>query len=275
MAAGSTRELHSPAASAMLNPIAEPKKPAAGPSHVPLSLIDSWGGLDGADVSAERCGALGRRLATSRSAVPTGLVGQAPEKTPGFRSFKEAHPLRWRAERVTCRITARLWEAPMFVAIDPADRPLAGELADPEAVGLLESAMPERYRLIVPLMRWGGLRWSELAGLRRRFCKAGRIVIVADGDVGSDHGLEARSLRCRASYRLDRGLAEDLDDHLGCFAGRGRNALIFTHDDGACLHLGRFVEEAWTPALEQADLPVELDPVDLNVCWMREQREPE
>ncbi|MGH2719687.1 MAG: hypothetical protein ACRDJU_14075, partial [Actinomycetota bacterium] len=221
----------------------EPTMPADGLS-VPLSWIDSWGGLDDPEATMESCGALGRRVATSSSELPPGFV---PVEIPELRSYREAHPLRWGLDRVFYGIAARLWEAPMYVALDPETRPLADDLSDVMAVGALESAMPKRYRLIVPLMRWGGLRWEELAGLRRRSCKPGRISVIADGDVCGSLDVEPRSLRYRASYRLDFALAEDLADHLRDFVAPGRNARVFTHDDGAGLSQPRFIEEVWTP----------------------------
>lgn len=274
MAAVRSRKPQSPAEPGTPNAPTQADKPAPWRLHLPLSWIDSWGGLDGANVTLEGCGALGRRQATSGSAVPKDFIAVPPEKCREFRTFKQAHPLRWAFEQATWRITARLWELPVFVAVDPDDRPLADELLDPLAVGALESAMPERYRLIVPLMRWGNVRWCELAGLRRRYCKAERIVIAADGDVGADHQLEVRSLRGRVSVHLERGLEGDMEDHLDSFVDRGANALVFTHDDGTALDHGRFEEEVWTPALEQVGLSTELDPVDLNACWILERRQP-
>ncbi|MGH2717825.1 MAG: hypothetical protein ACRDJU_04520 [Actinomycetota bacterium] len=206
-------------------------------------------------------------LAPAPSELPPGFE---PVEIPELRSYREAHPLRWGLDRVFYGIAARLWEAPMYVALDPDSRPLADELDDVMAVGALESAMPQRYRLIVPLMRWGGLRWEELAGLRRRSCRPGRISVIADGDVCGSTEVEPRSLRYQASYRLDFALAEDLADHLRDFVAPGRNARVFTHDDGAGLSQPRFIEEVWTPALERAGLDVELDPVDLTVCWDRD-----
>ena len=235
---------------------------------IPLSWIDSRGGLEGPGAGVESSGAMGSRLASTGQAIPAGFT---PGELPGLRSFRDEHPLHWAWDRLYYGLAGRLVGLPpMYVRLDPWDRPLAGAFNDPEACAAMESAMPKRFRLIVAMMRWGGLRWEELAALRRGCCKPGRVRIVADGDIGWEGGCEVRALRYRATHFLESGMAEDLAEHLADFVGPGRKALVFTHEDGEGLNLGRFQEEVWTPALEAVGLSVELDPIDLTVCWERE-----
>lgn len=202
------------------------------------------------------------------SVPPGGLVA---EPVPELRSFREQHPFIWGWEWVRYGITDRLWGTPpLYTALEPKDRPLAEQLADVTVCCALESVMAGRFKLIVPLMRWGGLRWEELAGLRRRCCKPGRIRIMADADVGPSGRIEVRGMHYRDTFTLDFALAHEVAEHLKRYVVPGRKALVFTHDDGEGLRLGRFKEEVWTPALEAVGLSTELDPIDLTVCWEQE-----
>jgi hypothetical protein len=177
---------------------------SARPLRVPLSWIDGWGGLEDPEATGASCGALGSRAAVSASALPAGFVADGPQAIEaligpdGRRTWGFRHRRLFRIYLACWSVIDRICEPPMFVALSPWQCPDAEALLEPEAVAALEAALPDRYRLIVALMRWGGLRWCEVAGLTRRACRPsrGRIRILADGD-GHRGTLEPRALRYR------------------------------------------------------------------------------
>lgn len=105
----------------------------------------------------------------------------------------------------------------------------------------LVNAMPERYKLMVLLAAWCGLRFGELTELRRkdvdltdRVVKVRRAVVRVDGEfiVGtpkSDAGIR--------TVNIPPHLLPAVQDHLSSHVGEGRDGLLFPAAGDPTKHL--------------------------------------
>jgi integrase len=123
-------------------------------------------------------------------------------------------------------------------------------------VAILAEAIQPRYRALVLVGAYGGLRIGELAGLRRRRVDLLRgTVQVAEIVVEVGGVLHIGPPKTRASRRtvgLPRFVVEELAAHL---AGLGDpEAFVFTAPGGGPLRLHGFRARVWRPATRAADL---------------------
>jgi integrase len=123
-------------------------------------------------------------------------------------------------------------------------------------VATLADAIAPRYRALVLVGAYGGLRIGELAGLRRsRVDPLRGTVTVAEIITEPKGRLKIGPPKTRASRRtvgLPRFVAEELAAHL---AGRGDpEAFVFTAPEGGPLRVHGFRARVWRPATRRADL---------------------
>ncbi|WP_301548588.1 site-specific integrase [Micromonospora sp. C95] len=124
----------------------------------------------------------------------------------------------------------------------------------------LAERMPARFSALVIVAAFSGLRWGELAALRR-----GDVDLTA-GTVRVPRKLAA--LRNRMEFGPPKSEAGNrvvtlpaaarlvLADHLDEFVGKGPEALVFTGDKGAVLRSGNFRRAVgWAAALRAAGMP--------------------
>lgn len=124
--------------------------------------------------------------------------------------------------------------------------------ATPDQVQALANAVPERYRALVLLAGFGGLRWGELAGLRvRRVDLVRRRVMVAE-QLNEVNGLMTfsppKSEAGRRDVTLPRFLVEELETHLTRWAEHGPDGLVFPAADGGPMRRSNFRRRVWHPA---------------------------
>ena len=117
--------------------------------------------------------------------------------------------------------------------------------------------MPARYRPLIHVLAYGGLRWGEATALRRRRCDldAGRLIVaesLADVNGRAIFG-ETKTHRVRKT-RIPDFLVEELRAHLET-VGPAPDALLFTAPRGGPLRIANFRQRVWWPALEAADSP--------------------
>jgi integrase len=128
-----------------------------------------------------------------------------------------------------------------------------------EQLEILVASVPSRYRAMVLVAAWCGLRWGELGGLTR-----------------SDIDLRARTVRVRrqlqelASGALTFGppktvagtrrvsipphVVAEIRQHLDHFVDTAADATVFTAPDGTLLRRSNFSRRAWQPACRAAGL---------------------
>lgn len=137
----------------------------------------------------------------------------------------------------------------------------------PAEVDKLATSIKDRYRALVLVAAYGGLRIGELAGLRR-----GRVDVlrnridVAEICVEVSGHLTFGQPKTRAGRRsltLPRSVMAALDDHLLKFTPPEPDAFVFTAPEGGPLRTPAWRRRHWTPAIEKAELSP-LRPHDLR-----------
>ena len=133
------------------------------------------------------------------------------------------------------------------------------EIASLPVVFAIAAALPVRYRAMVLLATFAGLRWGELAGLRREnieleACEIRIVETTAELDRG---GLLAETPKSRAGRRtvaFPADLVPELCWHLERFAEPGERGLVFVGPKGAPLRRSNF-RPIWNDARSKAGTP--------------------
>jgi integrase len=132
------------------------------------------------------------------------------------------------------------------------------QILDANEVSLVAEAVPTRYRALVYLLAYGGLRWGEAAALRRGRMSLSRSRIqVAESVAETSKGLyygPTKTYQTR-SIAIPTFLKEMLAEHLAKYVEKGRDALVFTTENGMPLRNNNWRSRAWEPALQEAGLP--------------------
>jgi integrase len=140
----------------------------------------------------------------------------------------------------------------------PAERAAEQRYLDREQVLALADMIAPRYRALVLLGAFGGLRWGELAGLRR-----GRVDVLRSRvtvcetatDIGGKITFgEPKTPKSRRTIPLARSIMREIEQHLGEYVAPGPDALIFTSLTGNPLYRGTFWPSVWKPAVQKAGL---------------------
>lgn len=151
------------------------------------------------------------------------------------------------------------------LAVNPAqDVPLPAERSGDqrfltaEEVERLADAIAPRFRAFVLVASYGGLRFGELAALRR-----GRIdllrgkVSVAETLVDLNGELSfgpPKTKNSRRTVPLPRRVLRELEQHLSTYVGAAGDALVFTGLQGQPLRRAGFRRSWWQPAVRAAGL---------------------
>jgi len=137
----------------------------------------------------------------------------------------------------------------------------------PVQVAALADAIHPRYRALVLVGAYGGLRIGELAGLRRgrvdvlrNRIEVAEIVVEVSGHLTFG---PPKTRAGRRSITLPRSVASALDDHLASFTPADPQAFVFTAPEGGPLRVPTWRRRAWKPAVEKAEL-TPLRPHDLR-----------
>ena len=152
-----------------------------------------------------------------------------------------------------------------YVARTPVEavrlpRPQKREMSvlSPDQVSLLASNVPERYEALIFLLAYGGLRWGEVAALRRgRFneLKSRVEVLEAVSEVNGALYFGPTKTGQVRSVAIPVFLRNLLAVHLTNFVNEIPDALVFTTQNDATLRIGNFRRRVWWPALDESELP--------------------
>lgn len=149
---------------------------------------------------------------------------------------------------------------------------------DEHQIERLADAVDSRYRALVYLLAYAGLRWGEAAALRRSAVDVlrGRIDITESlAEVGGDLHFGPTKNHRNRTITVPRFLREVLNDHLTTNSEPGSDSLVFTTArrtySGGCV-VGRgsplrntnFSRNVWKAAVAAADLPSGLRIHDLR-----------
>jgi integrase len=137
----------------------------------------------------------------------------------------------------------------------PAERPVAS-LTD---LAALANAVAPRYRAMILLATWGGLRFGELAGLTRADLDlAARTVRVSRQlqELGDGHLVigPPKTDAGRRTVAIPPHVVADIKAHLAQWVGTDAAALVFPSPDGSGLRRSNFNRRVWQPACRAAGL---------------------
>jgi integrase len=121
----------------------------------------------------------------------------------------------------------------------------------------LAEAVPGRYRALVLVAGYGGLRWGELVGLRRRVDLAGARIHVVEQVAEVAGKLILSPPKTAAGERvvvLPAVAVAALAEHLDEFAAPGPEGLVFRSGRGTYLQRSNFSRLVWRPAVQQLGL---------------------
>ncbi|MBV8160225.1 MAG: tyrosine-type recombinase/integrase family protein [Acidimicrobiia bacterium] len=166
-----------------------------------------------------------------------------------------------KAYRLLARIMGAAVESGLIVSTPcvvkgaGAEHPAEMRFATVDQVTDLADAVGPRYRALILLAAFGGLRWAELAGLRRRRVDLlHKTVTVAEqlSEVNGQlsHGAPKTSAGLR-TVSLSAFLLADLERHLGEWSERGRDGLVFPAPEGGPMRRSNFRRRVWLPATRE------------------------
>jgi integrase len=125
-----------------------------------------------------------------------------------------------------------------------------------DQVASLAAAIDARYRALVYLAAYSGLRAGELVALRRPhvdFLRRTVTVVEQVQYIDRDYVVAPpKSGAGRRSVALPRLVADELEAHLRGLPDQSAEALVFPAPEGGYLHLENFRKRVWLPAVEQA-----------------------
>lgn len=170
---------------------------------------------------------------------------------PGQSTAAKAYRLL-RAVMRTAVADELILRNPCQVAGAGVERAAERPVASVAEVGALAQAIAPRFRLLVLLAAWCGLRRGELMGLRRKDIDVSAMTVRVEQTV---HQLKNGTLVVgppkteagRRTVALPPHLVSDLVGHLDTFVGPGPDDLVFTGEKGAALR-PHVLQKAWTTA---------------------------
>jgi integrase len=122
----------------------------------------------------------------------------------------------------------------------PTERQKPPRYLSQSEVERLVDEMPPQYRALVLVGGYAGLRWGEVAGLRRRDIDPLRsrvrvtsTAVELRGHVTLDN--EPKTTRSKRSIPMARGIMRRLEEHLFGFVDGSADALVFTAPGGGPL----------------------------------------
>ena len=165
-------------------------------------------------------------------------------------------------------VRARYLPANSAEGIDLPRKPRREQLfLNPSEVDRLAGAVDERYRALVYVFAYGGLRWGEAAALRRRRVDVlrGKLEVAESlAEVGGDlHFGPTKNYRNRV-VTLPKFLREMLNHQLVTYTAPEPEALVFTASNGSPMRNSNFSSNVWKPAVQAAGLPEDLRVHDLR-----------
>ena len=120
----------------------------------------------------------------------------------------------------------------------------------------MAEAIGPRYRALVLVAAYGGLRWGELVGLRVRRVDLlhGRVTVAEQ--VAEVNGRfipgPPKTEAGRRTVTLPAAAAVALAEHLAEFAESGPDGLVFPAAEGGYLRRSNFNRRSWRPATRAA-----------------------
>jgi integrase len=125
-------------------------------------------------------------------------------------------------------------------------------------VAALAQAIHPRFRALVLVAAYAGLRWGELVGLRVK-----RVDLLHQRITGAEQATEIdghftwgppKTEAGRRTVTLPTMAAAALAEHLAAYGQRGPDGLVFTSTEGGLLRRSNFNRRVWRPATRAVGL---------------------
>lgn len=132
-------------------------------------------------------------------------------------------------------------------------------IATVQQVFALAEAVGDRWRALVLLATFCGLRFGELAALTRDRLDLRHATVTITEDLDELGGRlqpgDVKSAASRRSVAIPAAIVPDLEHHLAMYAQSGRDALVFVGPLGGPLRRGNFRRSVWQPATQLVGVP--------------------
>jgi integrase len=169
---------------------------------------------------------------------------------------------RAKAYRLLARILGAAMEA-HYISVNPcsirgaaSDGTSEMRIATVEQVAAIADQVPPRYRALVLVAAFGGLRWGELAGLRRKRIdlEAGTVTVAEQlVEVNGTFSLgPPKSAAGRRTVTLPAAVVTALAEHLANYTAPSPDAFVFLSNQGKHLRRSNFNRRVWQPATQAA-----------------------
>lgn len=127
-------------------------------------------------------------------------------------------------------------------------------------VQALADAVEDRWRALILLAAWTGLRIGELSALRREHLDVTAGTVCVRSSVVDVIGRERsygppKSAAGRRTVAIPPHIIDDLEHHLVTYAQPGAQGLVFVGPRGGPIRRNNFSARVWAPAAEAAGLP--------------------
>jgi integrase len=167
---------------------------------------------------------------------------------------------RAKAYRLLARILGVAVEA-RYLAVNPcsirgaaSDGTSEMRIATVEQVAAIAEQMPARYRALVLVAAFGGLRWGELAGLRRKRVDLERGTVTVAEQLVEVNGAFSVGPPKSAAGRRTVTLPAAVVTTLAHYTARSPDAFVFLSSQGTHLRRSNFNRRVWQPATRAAGL---------------------
>jgi integrase len=169
---------------------------------------------------------------------------------------------RAKAYRLLARILGAAVEA-RYLAVNPcgirraaSDGTTEMRIATVDQVAAIANQVPARYRALVLVAAFGGLRWGELAGLRRKRVDLERGTVTVAEQLLEVNGAFSvgppKSAAGRRTVTLPAVVVEALTEHLTRYTAKSPEAFVFLSSQGKHLRRSNFNRRVWQPAVKAA-----------------------
>ncbi|MGH2780658.1 MAG: tyrosine-type recombinase/integrase, partial [Thermoleophilaceae bacterium] len=132
------------------------------------------------------------------------------------------------------------------------------QIAAPEQVADLAAAVGPRWEALVFAAAYTGLRWGELAGLRRCDVDLERNLVAVTRKLGEVNGQLSFSPPKTAAGKRTIGMpsfvARSLAVHIDLYALPGADGLVFPSADGKPMRRSNFRRRVWEPATAEVGM---------------------
>jgi integrase len=169
---------------------------------------------------------------------------------------------RAKAYRLLARILGAAVEA-HYLAVNPcsirgaaSDGTSEMRIATVAQVAAIAEQLPARYRALVLVAAFGGLRWGELAGLRRKRIdlEAGTVTVAEQlVEVNGTFSVgPPKSAAGRRTVNLPAAVVAALAEHLADYTAASPDAFVFLSSQDRHLRRSNFNRRVWQPATRAA-----------------------